>query len=408
MRQLTARLLPVIVALAVLEPHARAIPAACPDGRNPVTEVGARFQISQTTLTATLNNPFLLSHESPTKPVRYLRARITAKTLGSGSWYVTVRDLRGHPLQTFSRQDFVVSDDRWTARIPGAVAAIELLLVGNATSPELTVTEYVAMPERATNPYYSVMKPGREEFHPLYPPDSSANQGFRSWGDLTGFVMGSWGDRLWGCSGVVVGPGLFLTAWHCGGAGTDVMPESAFWSQSVCRDLLIDLSWDDDRSSRDFGCVKVVDRNKERDFALLEMTPIASGGEARPAIINLRALDAAGDTPLVLIHHPLYMQKQITRDCKVSNWKVEGWALKTPGIDFSHDCDTEGGSSGAPVFNSDGQLIGLHHFGHAIDPVTCAETDRVNKAVRLDAIVNFLDDNKNANGRVVDKLTIIR
>ena len=186
------------------------------------------------------------------------------------------------------------------------------------------------------------------------------------------------------------------------------MPETSFWSQDVCRDLLIDLSWDDDRSSRDFGCAKVVDKDKERDFALMMIAPIASAGDPRPAVINLTTLDAVRDTSVVVIHHPLYMQKQITRDCNVANWKVPGWVLQTPGIDFSHDCDTEGGSSGAPVFNSAGQLIGLHHYGHAINPDTCAETDKVNKAVRLDSIVKFLEDNKDANGHIVDKLTIIR
>ena len=410
MRRLATSIVSASIAVAVLEPRAPLMAAACPDGRNPRTEVGARIQIAQKTLTATTNNPFVLSHVSPDKPVRYLRARVTARTFGSGSWFVTARDLRGHPLQTFSHDDFVENPDRWTGRIPGAVASIELTLIGNSTSPELAVTEYIAMPEKATNPYYSVKHIGQEEYRPLYPADSSVTRTLRSWGDVTGFVMGSWGDRLWGCSGVVVGPRLFLTAWHCGGAGADVMPETAFWTPDICRDLLIDLSWDDDRSSRDFSCAKVVDQDKERDFALLEIAAVASAGEPRPAVINLAALDATQPTPLVVIHHPLYMQKQITRDCFVAAWKFPGWALNTAGIDFSHDCDTEGGSSGAPVFNDAGQLIGLHHYGHAIDPITCAETEHppANKAVRLDSIIRFLEDNKDKNGHIVDKMTIIR
>jgi hypothetical protein len=378
----------------------------CADGRNPVTEVGARFQLSQQILTATTNNPLPLVHESPTDPVRYLRARISARSLGTGTWYTTVRDFQGHPLQTFSRSDFALSADRWTGRIPGAVATIDLVVLEAATSPSLEVTEYVAMPRQAKNPYYSVKKRGQEDFHPLYTTHNDVDPKFRPWGDVVGFVMGSWSDRVWGCSGAVVGPNLFLTAWHCGGAGGDRMQDNAYWNSDICRDLLVDLSWDDDLSSRDYGCVRVVDKDKDRDFALLEIAPIATAGEPRPGLLSTAALPK--HAPLFLIHHPLYMQKQITMHCGVQAWSVQGWTAAASNADFAHDCDSEGGSSGAPVFNASGQIVGLHHYGHAVDPVSCRETDAVNKAVHIDQIIDFLTRNRANNGNVVDKLPIAR
>ena len=93
------------------------------------------------------------------------------------------------------------------------------------------------------------------------------------------------------------------------------MRDNAYWNTDVCRDLLLDLSWDDDRSSRDYGCVRVVDTDKERDFALLEIAAIGSTGELRPATLSVKPL--AQSDPLVVIHHPLYMQKQLTRHCGV-------------------------------------------------------------------------------------------
>ena len=375
------------------------VAAQCAAGRNPVTEMGLRFQLGETFITATVNNPYTLPAGSDDTSIRYLRARLTADTLGTGSWYVTVRDLLAHPLVTFSRADFQKSNDRWTARIPGSVATMDLFVADGATSPRIRVTEYIAMPERAEHPYYSVKTAGDEDFRDLYTSHSETDRKFRSWGDAVGFVMASSARQLWGCSGVLVGPRLFMTAWHCGGNRVE---DSAYWNADICRDLLIDLSWDDDGASRDYGCVKVVDKNKALDFALLAIEPIASIGDPRPAVMSLTPLPSGA--PLILIHHPVYMRKQLTTRCGVDRWAHPGWVAEAGDVDLSHDCDSEGGSSGAPIFNDQGRLVALHHHGHDIDSQTCSEIDRVNKAVRIEEIMRYLQRNKSRNANVVTKL----
>ena len=57
-------------------------------------------------------------------------------------------------------------------------------------------------------------------------------------------------------------------------------------------------------------------------------------------------------------------KKKIKNKYEESVLNVDG---RAPQSDFTHTCDTAGGSSGAPVFNLEGQLVGVHHFGFADD-----------------------------------------
>jgi hypothetical protein len=90
-----------------------------------------------------------------------------------------------------------------------------------------------------------------------------------------------------------------------------------------------------------------------------------------------------------VIHHPEAHQKRISLNCPIVDVAVAGWR-GTPDQRFTHQCDTEGGSSGAPVFDVNGDVVGLHHHGFAINPQTCSADDKLNKAVRIDAIVAWL------------------
>ena len=57
------------------------------------------------------------------------------------------------------------------------------------------------------------------------------------------------------------------------------------------------------------------------------------------------------------------------------------------GTDFTHTCDSAGGSSGAPVFDAEGHLVGLHHYGFAEAQV---QEWTENRAVRLERIRNWV------------------
>ena len=65
--------------------------------------------------------------------------------------------------------------------------------------------------------------------------------------------------------------------------------------------------------------------------------------------------------PVFIIQHPAGEPKQISKiNCAAGTVPVDG---RTSASDFTHTCDTVGGSSGSPVFNETGDLVGLHHYG---------------------------------------------
>jgi V8-like Glu-specific endopeptidase len=74
----------------------------------------------------------------------------------------------------------------------------------------------------------------------------------------------------------------------------------------------------------------------------------------------------------------------------VSDVQRAGWRNRAVSSEFTHLCDTEAGSSGAPVLNGQNELVGLHHLGFDYDMQRCEYLDRENKAVSIAAILDFI------------------
>ena len=155
------------------------------------------------------------------------------------------------------------------------------------------------------------------------------------------------------------------------------------------KDTIIDVSFDDDGLSQEYVAKRLLAKNPDLDFALLEVSPVDAARRIRPIKISLAPLSPE---TLKIVHHPAAERKMITlASCRVETVDFPSWRNRVEGTDFTHKCDTEKGSSGAPVFNAKHELVGLYHRGFDVDPVTCKEKEpRLNKAVKISKIFEYI------------------
>jgi V8-like Glu-specific endopeptidase len=350
--------------------------ASCPAGRPPLTEFGVRQRDGRELMTD-------LEVELPESPeIRYFRLRFTLER-DSGNWSLVVRNFSGRPINILNKTSFGVPGAgggraRWTDRIGGRFARVDLFRTGAGPGPHIRLDEYLVMAAETRNAYYSYEDENNKKIEPLY---ANADLDDPRLGDSVGMMFAGRRGLMWACSAVAVSADVVMTSWHCGSPG-DADPGD-FWSQSICDATIIDFSWDEDDRSREFGCEKVLPpSNAALDVAFLRVRPIDRADVLRPATLLNRSPRAE---PVVIVHHPEALPKQITRHCRT--------VLDAPNIGadlFGHTCDSEGGSSGAPVFDESGRVLGLHREGFLRDERTCERLDSVNKAVRIESIVRWL------------------
>ena len=361
-------LLATVLALGASQPAATAHEQDCAGGHPPAIEFGRRIPGGMR-VTGTLE---IKANDAET---RYLRLRLSVSGGGEG-WSAVVRDKTGRAVNVFDRSSFE-SGVRWTNRIDGDTARVDVFTAPGRSAPALMVDESLEMSFGQKSQYYSYEDENNKKLEALY---TVSNLDYQRLGDTVGLVFAMRRGMVWACSAVAVTADIVMTNWHCGGPpdanAVDV------WTQPLCNATILDFSWDDDLQSREFVCREVLKAsNPELDVAFLRVQSIERADVLRPATL----LDRAPQSEEVLmVHHPEALPKRLTRNCRVSAGVAVG------GDRFAHTCDSEGGSSGAPVFDVQGRVLGLHHEGFHRDPQTCSATDRVNKAVRIDRILAWL------------------
>lgn len=318
--------------------------------------------------------------------VRY--ARILFKQLPDveADWTITMRDGDGRPLQTIT-SDHVVNDQPfWSRRLyADSIEVVNETNSDSATVKSLLLQVVLDSP----TPFYSV-KGSDPDWSDLYDPQDDAGGIVETFwkreGESVGMFVTTVGNNLdgfsmWTCSGVLIADTpdlLFLTNDHCGGRN------EPRWTASTCSGSgFVDFSWDGDTVSRQHDCSEVIARSPLLDVAILRLT--RSDSDAAPKPLPF-ASKVKPNEALFLIHHPVADSKKLSRGCvPVTNDFAGTLNLES---DIGHQCDTDAGSSGAPVLNKVGELVAIHHTGH--EKSASGTCDRLNKAVRVENILQFL------------------
>lgn len=169
------------------------------------------------------------------------------------------------------------------------------------------------------------------------------------------------------CTGFIVSADLVATAAHC------IVPKSTESGKLVSIKFIVGKLYyssvsTEDKTTQSFELnptpVEVL-LYDDYDYALFRLASTSDAeGFARWGSVEIAPLDfqkkTTGELPLFAIHYPRSLNQMVTRfGCHTTNEAQLELLGDLEGL-ILHDCDTDEGSSGAPLFNSDGKVVGIH------------------------------------------------
>ncbi len=306
----------------------------------------------------------------------FVKLHFTDFALGAGE-SLTVRDGGYKALETFDGKGIRETGSFWAMSVPGDTVILDFKSRGTGSFTVDRVARGFADPFQIEstcpgngNDYTGVACAGN-----LSGPGSYLTPDLKGAVAHLRFVKESGG--VYYCSGSVVSAdGHLLTNEHC----------FSDHNQAQCDSYEVYFKREDPDCSATRGvmgpmlrCTQLVKYNYELDYALFQM----DGYPGQHLTLTDRPLTVGED--LFVIQHPHGYPKKVSEDVVLLT-KVEG---RAPDTDLSYQAETAGGSSGSPVFDGNGHVIGLHHFGG------CSDTEG-NQGVRMELILPEIADIINA------------
>ncbi len=260
---------------------------------------------------------------------------------------------------------------QWTPLLPFGRA--RLALVSDSTLPDTgaLVIESIAIQSTKLARYSTY---GENQLTPINNPEVPAElQALGPPVALLSFVEGGFART---CSGFLIEPDQLMTNEHC------------IRDQETCASMTAVFGYEYDQNGRlgigaQASCagVETLRINEALDVSVVSLDRPMDDVYGQ---VEILPTDTEPEMPIVVVQHPGSQPKQISvLDCAAGEIRVAGRGDAT---DFTHTCDTSGGSSGAPVFDRQGRLVGLHHFGFQDGDAWDS-----NRAVHVDLIADWLN-----------------
>ena len=274
----------------------------------------------------------------------YLRIHLTDIRTTGDNFALTITNRVGKAVSILTRTELADLDESWTDVIRGSYA---LLTLTAPIRPRLSFRIDGFVFQARSRVLLSIIDPDDRMHVADYADDAVISHAASSVAKLS-YIKNM---RPYVCSGFLIADDLLMTNQHC------------VSDQAVCETTVAIFGYQFDTEGhlppgRQHRCLSVEDTSYERDVAVLKLAG-APGKEWGQ--LQFAAKDPVDKEELIMIQHPAGQPKQVSRkDCVVFEPSADGRGKDT---DFAHGCDTLSGSSGSPVLNIRGQVVGLHHYG---------------------------------------------
>jgi hypothetical protein len=319
----------------------------------------------------------------------YLRIhfRVKKNAPDDVNWWFILRDVKDEEKARYDRE-YVRSKESsfWSDEIPGDYVTIELYADKDPTGLEFVIDKYLYQ-VTPVDPESFIGGGNLEDMFNLKESTAEGDKKIYSWGKAVAKVSYIDNDKGkgCGCTGFLISNTLIMTNYHC----VD--------SQAICNNTEVKFGYEikDDPSAITYHCIKYETGDSLRDYAILRLD--GNPGQTWSKL-DLASKDVSENDPLYIIQHPAGSWKRISRiDCKVAGINIPAISfeddlcrnpISSSPINFGHLCDTTKGSSGSPVLDATGSVVGLDYHG------ACPGEPRMNRSILTKHILSHLRDNR--------------
>jgi hypothetical protein len=386
MRKLSRGALLLLFLVFVTRANAQTVVSNMPE-REVITQTGTVQSIKPplTLSPVTRGKATVTANFSPAPSFR-LHFQVLQPTTAEWTLQIFNPDDPARALWTLSSKGFQ-DTDFWSSQIFGDKATIVLTTAEDPSRLQIIVDKFINFFPQTED--YSMISKALIKIE-------SADSTIREWGKAVAKLNVVRDETLlpFKCTGFLVAPDLLMTNRHCSESGTEAKSTYALFDYDK---FGLDLN-----SLPQPKVKEVVLSSCDLDFALLRLDrsiPYFPGDDRKPLHINPLIPISAGQG-LIIVQHSEGQPKQVSQtNCGAKIPQIIG--NSSTATDFGHSCDTSPASSGSPVqfygpgpATNQGQVIGIHHLGFRTDAVQAASPEKINRAVKMDLIVEYIRRHK--------------